>query len=268
MSKLIVLDAGHGKNTAGKRCMSALDLNQTREWTLNDRIADRLQELLAGYECHVMRVDDTTGSNDIALSARVKLANTAKADVYISIHHNAGISGGNGGGTEVYYYSGNAKRLEQAKKLYDKVIDKTGLKGNRSQPVRKHAFYVLQKTGMPAFLIENGYMDSRTDTPVILTAEHAEKTAQGILAFLVEEFVLQPKSLSMEPAATQGDIYYPAYTGKKTTLSSAMISLGINSTYAFRKKIATANNIIAYSGTAAQNTQMYNLLVAGLLKKA
>ena len=61
---------------------------------------------------------------------------------------------------------------------------------------------------------------------------------------------------------------YPAYTGKKTTLAAALTSLGITSTYSYRKKIAAANGIKSYVGTAAQNTQMYNLLAAGLLKRA
>ena len=121
MAKIIALDAGHGMKTAGKRCLKSIDPNQTREWYLNDRIADRLQELLAGYECKVVRVDDTTGAKDISLSARVKTANTAKADVYVSIHHNAGINGRTGCGTVVYYYSSNSKRLIQARALYNKA---------------------------------------------------------------------------------------------------------------------------------------------------
>lgn len=267
MSKIIAIDAGHGMNTAGKRCLKSIDPNQTREWYLNDRIADRLQELLAGYDCQTIRVDDTTGVKDIALSTRVKTANNAKADAYISIHHNADIDGGSGGGTVVFYYSNATARPKQAQRLYNAVVAKTGLVGNRYEKVIKRGFYVIKKTNMPAFLIENGFMDSTTDTPIILTAEHAEKTAQGILAFLVEEFSLQPKSLSVKPTATQSSVYYPAYTGKKTTLSAALTSLGINSTYAFRKQIAKANDITAYCGTAAQNTQMYNRLVAGLLKR-
>jgi hypothetical protein len=48
-----------------------------------------------------------------------------------------------------------------------------------------------------------------------------------------------------------------------------MASLGIDNSYAFRKKIAVANGIgKPYIGSATQNTQMYNLLVAGLLKRA
>ena len=104
---IIALDAGHGMNTSGKRCLKSIDKNQTREWYLNDRIMDRVQELLGGYECTVLRVDDTTGAKDISLAARVSAANNAKADMYISMHHNAGINGGVGGGTMVFYYSSN-----------------------------------------------------------------------------------------------------------------------------------------------------------------
>lgn len=189
--KIIALDAGHGMKTAGKRCLKSLDPNQTREWYLNDRIADMLQEQLAAYDCTVLRVDDTTGAKDISLSARVKAANNANADIYISIHHNAGLSGRSGGGTVVYYCSGAAERPAQAKRLYDAVVGKTGLIGNRSSKVIKYGFYVIKNTKMPAFLIENGFMDSPDDVPVILTEAHTEKTVHGILDFLVAELSLQ-----------------------------------------------------------------------------
>ena len=42
----IALTAGHYKYTAGKRCLKALDPKETREWTLNDRIADKIENLL------------------------------------------------------------------------------------------------------------------------------------------------------------------------------------------------------------------------------
>ena len=274
--KIIALDAGHGMHTAGKRCLKSIDPNETREWWLNDRIADRVQEMLAAYDCTVLRVDDTTGAKDISLSARVKAANAAKADIYISVHHNAGINGGSGGGTVVFYYAGAARQM-QAYKLYNAVISRTGLVGNRSSKVAgndQKSLYVIRNTNMPAFLIENGFMDSRADTPIILTQEHAEKTAQGIVDFLAVELRLQKNNVgqtgtddtvvsSNQASAT----YYPAYTGPKTTLYNAMTALGLDGSYAHRKLIAKANNITGYVGTAAQNTQMYNLLAAGILKK-
>ena len=95
---LICIDAGHYIGTPGKRCLKDIDPGETREWTLNRRVADKLEAILAGYDCRTMRVDDVTGQRDVALSQRVAAANRAKADVYLSIHHNAGINGGSGGG--------------------------------------------------------------------------------------------------------------------------------------------------------------------------
>lgn len=190
MGVKIAIDAGHGLNTAGKRCMKKLDSKETREFTLNDRIADKLEKLLKSYDCQVLRVDDTTGLIDVSLANRTKKANNWGADIYISIHHNAGVNGGSGGGTQVYYYSSKAERATQATKLYNAIVNMTKLVGNRSQKVKKYAYYVLNNTNMPAFLIENGFMDSKVDVPIILSEDHANKTAQGILNFLVSELKL------------------------------------------------------------------------------
>lgn len=275
MSKIIALDAGHGMKTAGKRCLKSIDPNETREWYLNDRIADIVEaELIKNYDCRVIRVGDTTGARDISLSSRVKAANTAKADIYISIHHDAGINGGYGGGVSVHYYgAGKGDRVQKAQRLYNAVVKRNGLIGNRSQKVvPSSGLYVLKHTTMAALLIENGFMDSTVDTPIILTKTHAEKTAQGIMDFLVAELNLVKKV--KEPVEDITDkvvhleTYYPAYTGKNTILVSAMTSLGINSSYTFRKKIAAANGIKLYMGTDTQNILMYNLLKAGMLKRA
>ena len=195
MGKKICIDAGHGLYTAGKRCMAALDPNQTREWFLNDRIADMLEKALADYDCEVLRVDDTTGAKDITLQERVKKANNWKADMYISIHHNAGLNGRKGGGTVVYYYSNKSERRKQAQALYDAIVAKTGLVGNRYDKVIKNGFYVIKNTNMPAFLIENGFMDSPTDVPIILSVEHAQNTSEAILSFLVDKLSLTKKKL-------------------------------------------------------------------------
>ena len=72
--KIIALSAGHGMYTAGKE----ITLNgyaKTKEWYLNDRICDRVEELLADYDCKVIRVGDTTGQKDISLADRFKTAN-------------------------------------------------------------------------------------------------------------------------------------------------------------------------------------------------
>lgn len=194
MGELVfAIGAGHGLYTLGKRCLKSIDPNETREFVLNDRTADKVEKKLANYECKVIRVDDTTGAKDISLANRVKTVNNAKPDMYISIHHNAGINGGDGGGTVVFYCSSKVERTLQAQKLYNAIVDETGLVGNRAQKVIKKDFYVLKKTTCPALLVENGFMDSRVDTPIILTEEHAEKTANGVVNFLAAEFNLKEK---------------------------------------------------------------------------
>lgn len=203
----IAIDAGHGINTAGKRCMKKLDANETREWVLNDRIADKLEQLLEAYDCVVLRMDDRNGNTDVSLADRVNKANSWGADVYISIHHNAGINGGSGGGTIVFYYSSKDERRVQAEKLYREVVGVTGLVGNRSTKVSKYAYYVIKNTKMPAFLLENGFMDSTTDVPIILSHAHAEKTAKGLLNFLVSEWKLTKK------VTAESDVIYRVQCG-------------------------------------------------------
>lgn len=210
--KKICLDAGHGLYTSGKRCMKSLDPNQTREWVLNDRIADKLEAMLKGYDCEVMRSDDTTGQKDISLADRVAAANNWGADVFVSIHHNAGINGGTGGGTVVYHYCGSDAGVAMASKLYNAVVASTGLVGNRSSKVKKTAYYVLKNTKMRAYLIENGFMDSATDVPIILTDAHAEKTARGILNCLVAEYGLKGSAV-VETPKTDDPILYCVQVG-------------------------------------------------------
>lgn len=195
----ICIDAGHGLPTSGKRCLKRIDPAETREWTLNSRIAGKVAELLSGYECETFRVDDTTGKTDVDVADRVKAANGAKADLYVSIHHNAGIKGGAGGGIVVYTCKGAqamSKTVQEA--LYRYTVAATGLRGNRSAPTPEAGFYVLKNTAMPAVLGEFGFMDSAVDTPIILTEEYADQVAGGIVDALAEVCGLRPKPPALD----------------------------------------------------------------------
>ena len=196
----VCIDAGHDLYTPGKRCMKKIDPNETREWSLNSRIAEKLEDLLKAYNCEVLRVDDRTGKTDISLANRCKKSNAWGADVYISIHHNAGINGRSGGGTVVFYYSSKAERKKQAQALYNALVASTGLIGNRWSKVIKKGYYVVKNTDAPAFLFENGFMDSKTDVPIILSEAHADKTAQALVAWLIDSFRLTKADASESTA--------------------------------------------------------------------
>lgn len=184
----IALTAGHYLGTPGKNCLDILDPNETKEWILNDRIADKVEKLLKGYTGYeLIRTDDTTGKKDIPLQARTNAANNFKADFYLSIHHNAGINGGTGGGIVAFVYTNASKEsVEWQKELYNALIAKTGLKGNRSNPLPKKNLHEVRETTMPAVLLELGFMDSKTDLPVILTEDYANKCAEAIVEVLVK----------------------------------------------------------------------------------
>lgn len=204
----IALNAGHYMNTPGKRCLKSIDPKETREWYLNDRICDKLENKLKAYTGYsLLRIDDTTGKTNVTLNDRAAKANNFGADVYVSVHHNAGINGGSGGGVMAYTYLKVSDKTKQIQKLlYDKIIEKTGLKGNRATPLTSANLAECRLTSMPAVLLECGFMDSTVDTPIILTEDFAEKTANAICEALVQLGGLKLKET--KAPTDSGKLYY------------------------------------------------------------
>lgn len=184
----IALDAGHGLHTPGKRCLDKLDPNETREYVLNAKVCNYAEEMLKKIGVDVIRTDNV--ATDVALTARTNKANSEKCDYFISVHHNAGVNGGSGGGVIVCHYPSTAREKDAAL-LYKYVTENNGLFGNRVQKLQSRKdLHVLSKTAMGALLLENGFMDSKTDVPIILTDDHAVKTAIGIVDFIKDKFAL------------------------------------------------------------------------------
>lgn len=178
----IAYSAGHYYGTAGKRIPGSLDPEQTREWTLNDRVARYFTRAALSYEdVELLRTDDSSGQTQVKIAQRAAGANRWGADLYLDIHHNAGIDGGSGGGVEAFSYPGSEKGRTYRDAIYESIIAAGGLRGNRSQPCREKAFDILRKTNMPAVLVEYGFMDSTTDAPVILTEDYAKKVAYATM---------------------------------------------------------------------------------------
>mgnify|MGYP003288455238 CR=1 FL=1 len=192
----IALDAGHGINTAGKRCMKSIDPNETREWWLNNRICDYIESRLKSYDGYeLLRLDDSDdGREDVPLATRTDKANAWGATFYLSVHHNAGINGGAGGGIVAYTHPKSSKAsVEWRDALYAALVRKTGLKGNRTSPCLTENYYVLRETDMPAVILELGFMDSTTDVPIILTDKYAQQCADAIVEVLVKRGGLKKK---------------------------------------------------------------------------
>lgn len=210
------LSAGHYYYTLGKRCDKKLDKNRTREWTLNDRICDKIEDKLKAYDgIEILRLDDTTGKKGISLLERSNASNKWGADLYLAIHHNAGINGGSGGGVVSYtYLRPGAEELEWQKLFYDAIIKNTGLKGNRATPLAKANLHECREPKAPAILLECGFMDSKVDVPIILTEKFAEGVANACVDVIVKKAKLKAKK-ETEVKAEEKATDYITYTVKK-----------------------------------------------------
>lgn len=188
MTKVIAIDAGHGINTPGKRTP-----DNEREWSFNNKVAVAATKYLNEYEgVKIVRLDDPTGKSDVPLKARTDKANKAKADVLVSIHHNA-LAGkwGTHGGTEVFTYIGNwpdAERL--AKLVLDRIVKAYGL---RNRGLKKANFHMVRESAMPAILIEGGFMDSTVDIKKMRDDKVLDAAGKAIAEALAVYFGLKKK---------------------------------------------------------------------------
>lgn len=182
---IVILDAGHGINTSGKRSPYPHDL---QEWRYNRDIVSGIASRLRaeGIECYIDHPEDLEiGGQSRDLSIRTGRANAChsrarkngRTTILVSVHVNAsGACNGwaNANGWTVWVAKGasqDSRRL--ARLLYDEA-DKRGLRGNRSAPACRYweaDFWMLRKSVMPAVLTENLFMDNRNDVEYLLSPE-------------------------------------------------------------------------------------------------
>ena len=274
MAFKIAYNAGHIYATPGKRLPKELDAKETREWTLNDRVARYFAAEMENYEgVELRRMDDPKGVKAIDIDERVANANAWGADFYLSIHHNAAGVIFNGGGTEVYIDATGGQSEKYAKAIYNAVIGSTGLKGNRADPLRSTSdgasLYECRATKMPAVLVEYGFMDSRVDAPIILTDAFAKNagvaTAQAIAkqAGLKRKAVVAPKP-STAPAGTLYRVQTGAYSNKANAEKQlAKVKAAGFDTYMVQVGNLYKIQVGAYSQIANANAMAAKLKAAG-----
>lgn len=181
-AKKIALDPGHGLNTAGKQTPDGI-----KEWTLNDKVRDKIVAKLKNYDVEIINVDNNEGKVDESLSARVNAYLKAKVDAVVSLHHNAFTGKWNGAtGIEVWVdRNATDADLALAKLIHDKMVKYTGLKG---RGVKKENFTVINQNSIPAVLVEGGFMDGTDDYKVITSSKgqdaYAKAVAEGLIEFL------------------------------------------------------------------------------------
>jgi len=175
--------AGHDLSTPGKRVPAELDEACTREWVLNDRIADAFHKAAEGYpQLELLRTDDPLGITTVPIAKRTAKANSWGGELYIDMHHNAGIHLGKGGGLTVFSYPGSEKGRTYRNAVYEALLTAGAPRGNRSQPLREKKYLSLSKSKMPAILIEYAFMDAPSDWEAICAPDFPERMGKATLA--------------------------------------------------------------------------------------
>ncbi len=146
----IVLNAGHTKSGAGSGAVGYIN-----ESTETRKVVALVAEYLK-VKGHTVVIDnvDKARSQSAYLSQVVKTANKTGADLFVSIHFNAG------GGKGVECYTWKGQKVPSAVGVCAE-LNKLGF---RNRGVKDGSgFYVIKKTTMPAVLVEVCFVDNELD---------------------------------------------------------------------------------------------------------
>lgn len=180
MNKLTVcLDAGHGGHDPG-----AVGPAGTKEKDITILVAHQVKKHLEDeFEIIMIRYDDVF----VPLADRSRRANSAKADVFVSIHCNsANVSTANG--VETFHYPGSKKGEKLATHIQNELVKASGLRDRGVKTSSK--LWVLKETAMPAILTELGFLNNPEEEKVIREIPYqlkcAKAIAQGIELYVKE----------------------------------------------------------------------------------
>ena len=188
----VILDAGHGRDTAGKRSPDGRLL----EYAYAREIAVRLERELKARGYDAQRI--VPEENDISLKERCNRANriyaaAGKKAILVSIHCNAAGADGKWHDARGWsaYVSRNASK--KSKELACRLIDAAetqGLKVRRysqDEPYWTQNLAICRDTNCPAVLTENLFQDNREDVDYLLSEKGkqaiVELHVQGIVAY-------------------------------------------------------------------------------------
>lgn len=193
-----MLDAGHGKDTPGKRSPDS----SLMEWEYNREIAKRVQKILLSYgiDTRLVVEDDW----DMPLKQRYIKVNKicdrygAGNVIMISIHCNAASNGQwtNARGWSVWTTKGQTNSDKLADELYTAAQSYLPQYGmtlrketyNDGDVDYEKNFTVIYGAKCPAVLTENLFMDNKVDCAWLLTEEGKETITNihvdGILKYM------------------------------------------------------------------------------------
>ena len=192
----IVLDPGHGGYDPGA---VAFGLEEKK---LNLKLALKAAEQLSDQEVLLNRDRDLF----VSLSDRVAISKRVNADLFVSLHVNAG----GGRGFESFIYSGlpQGSAVEKIQEnLHLEIMTTLEPWQIRDRGHKQAAFYVLKYNSAPAVLIESLFIDNEREALLWQSDKFVEALAKGVSEGIRQTLKLPPGKQAPGEAAPKGSLY-------------------------------------------------------------
>lgn len=203
--KLIVLDPGHGGTEPGT--LGLIDGEVVvKEKDLNLKIGNKVLKILQekGYNVISTRTTDTY----VGLTTRAEIANSAEADLFVSIHNNSFEDPSAKGTLTMYAYDDPKDGNNISGKTIANIMQKELVKGTEGQDrglLKNPQIVVIRKATMPAILVECLFMSNEKDLQELLDDDRIDKIAEHIakgIENICEKMVEVDKNPKPSPSAT------------------------------------------------------------------
>jgi N-acetylmuramoyl-L-alanine amidase len=181
MTKLVVIDPGHGGHDSGATG------HGLRECDVTLNISKRIKRaLLRDFDVDVKltRPDDRF----VSLDARAKFANDRNAAYFVAVHINSASSASASGYEDYVHTNGGTSTESRRGELHASVAAFMHREGVQDRGKKRANFAVLRETDMPAILTESLFISTASDARLLADASFlnglAEAHARGIAAAL------------------------------------------------------------------------------------
>ena len=177
----VVIDPGHGGPDPG-----AVGIGGLRETDVVLDVCLQVARLLQARGVQVLMTRTT--EVDVDLPPRVALANSSRADAFVSVHANAlTLYRPDVNGIESFYFEGAGRPSRQlAAALQQQMLSISP--GSPDRGVKPARFFVIRRTVMPSTLVEMGFVTGALDAPRLADAPYRRRMAlalaTGVLNFL------------------------------------------------------------------------------------
>ncbi|WP_368654335.1 N-acetylmuramoyl-L-alanine amidase [Ornithinibacillus sp. 4-3] len=211
--KKIFIDPGHGGRDPGAIANGLQEKSITLAIALQTKVF--LEQNYEGVLVQLSRSTDQT----LSLVQRTNMANQWQADLFVSIHVNAG----GGTGFESFIYDGlfaeRAKTDEIRKMIHHEIVQGSDFFDRGCKAAN---FHVLRATRMSAVLVENGFIDRLEDARQLKSYAFIERLALAHANGIAKAIKLLKQDKRIWHVIIKGDTLWSLAQSYQTSVEQLM----------------------------------------------